>query len=453
MPGPGHQDRLPRPTAVERILQPFQEFLRIEASAGVLLLICTAVALVWSNSPIGSSYFKLIHAPVTVGLGPFVLSKPLLLWINDGLMAIFFFVVGLEIKREILIGELSSARKAALPIAAALGGMIVPAAIYLSFNGGTDRASGWGIPVATDIAFAIGALTLLGPRVPFGLKVFLTAFAIADDLGAVVVIALFYTSELDVTALGAAAVFVVLLVVANWAGVRHPLLYGLLGLGLWLGVFQSGVHPTVAGVVLAMMIPSRSRIDSRDFLSRSRANLVEFERHQQPGRQAALHAIETACEQATPPLQRIEHALHPWVMYLIMPVFAFSNAAVVFEGSLWSKISHPATLGVMLGLVIGKPMGITLLSWLAVRSSLAVLPDGVHWRHILGVACMGGIGFTMSLFIGGLAFEGAVLASVKTGILFASASAGVIGWLILRVGSNAGQKQNRSGVDSTYGAA
>jgi NhaA family Na+:H+ antiporter len=428
-------------------LRPFQEFLRVESSAGILLLICTAVALAWANSPHGSSYFELARAPVTVGLGPFVLSKPLLLWINDGLMAIFFFVVGLEIKREILVGELSSPRKAVLPIVAALGGMIVPAAIYLSLNAGTEATKGWGIPVATDIAFAIGALTLLGRRVPLGLKVFLTALAIADDLGAVLVITVFYTSELDVAALGAAMMFVVLLGLANWAGVRHPLLYGLLGLGLWLAVFQSGVHPTVAGVLLAMTIPSRSRIDSLDFLSRCRAYLDEFERHQQPGRQmltdadqeAALHAIETSCEQATPPLQRIEHALHPWVMYLIMPVFAFFNAAVVFEGGLWSTLRHPATLGVMLGLVIGKPAGITLFSWLAVRFKIAVLPYKVHWRHMLGVACLGGIGFTMSLFIGGLAFDGASLASVKTGILFASATAGVIGWSILRVGPETGQ--------------
>ncbi len=387
------------PTPAERILRPFREFLRVEASAGILLLLCTGVALAWANSRAGSLYFEAARATVTVGVGPFVLSKPLLVWINDALMAVFFLVVGLEIKREILVGELSSPKKAALPLLAAAGGMIVPAAIYLSLNAGTDRAAGWGIPVATDIAFAIGVLTLVGKRVPLGLKVFLTALAIADDLGAVLVIAIFYGGRLDGAALLAVAAFMALLIVANWAGVREPLFYCLLGVGLWLAVFRSGVHPTVAGVLLAAAIPSRSRID---------------------------------VEEAAPPLERIEHALHPWVMYLIMPVFAFFNSAVVFEGNPWKALSHPATLGVVLALVVGKPVGITLSSWLAVRFKLAALPEGVGWRQIAGVACIGGIGFTMSLFIAGLAFDGALLASAKTGILFASTAAGGVGWLVLR---------------------
>ncbi|MBZ5637173.1 MAG: Na+/H+ antiporter NhaA [Acidobacteriia bacterium] len=387
MPTSGHSAPVPPKTPAERILRPFQEFLRIEASAGILLLLCTVAALTWANSGAGSLYFEMARAPVTVGVGPFVLSKPIVVWINDGLMAIFFLVVGLEIKREVLVGELSSPRRAALPLLAAAGGMIVPAAIYLSLNAGTDRAAGWGIPVATDIAFAIGVLTLVGKRAPLGAKVFLTALAIADDLGAVLVIAIFYGGRIDGAALGAVAALMALLFAANRVGVRSPLVYGLLGVGLWLAVSRSGVHPTVAGILLAAAVPSRSGI---------------------------------------------EHALHPWVMYLIMPVFAFFNAAVVLKGSPLDALLHPATLGVVLGLVVGKPVGITLSSWLAVRAGLAALPEGVGWRQIIGVACLGGIGFTMSLFIAGLAFDGSLLASAKTGILMASAAAGVLGWLSLR---------------------
>ncbi len=436
------------PTPAERIVRPFQDFLRVEAAAGILLLLCTAAALVWANSAKGNVYFEISRASVTVGFGSLVLSKPLLFWINEALMSIFFLVVGLEIKREILVGELSSPKKAALPILAAAGGMIVPASIYLLLNGGTDRAAGWGIPVATDIAFAIGVLTLLGKRVPLGLKVFLTALAIADDLGAVLVITLFYGGPLETAALGAAALGLVLLVAANWARVRSPLVYAVLGVGLWLAVLRSGVHPTVAGVLLAMTIPSRSRIDSRAFLARTRAILDDFERQQLPGadvltnagQQAALHAVEAACEDVAPPLQRIEHALHPWVMYVIMPVFAFFNSAVVFEG-LSKALSHPATLGVILGLVVGKPIGITLFSWLAVRSGFAVLPERVRWGQLAGVACMGGIGFTMSLFIAGLAFDGPLLALSKTGILFASSLAGVLGGSMLWVATAHSDRQ------------
>jgi Na+:H+ antiporter, NhaA family len=390
----------PRPmTPAQRILRPFQDFLRIEASAGILLLLCTGVALAWANSPAGSLYFEAARATITVGIGRHVLSEPLLFWINDGLMAVFFLVVGLEIKREILVGELSSPRRAALPLIAAAGGMAVPAAIYLALNAGTERSAGWGIPVATDIAFAIGVLTLLGKRVPLGLKVFLTALAIADDLGAVLVIAIFYGGKLDGTALLVAAAILTLLIGANRTGVRKPLFYGLLGVGLWLAVLRSGVHATVAGVLLAAAIPARPRAD---------------------------------VEEAASPLRRIEEALHPWVMYSIMPVFAFFNSAVIFDGSPLRALSHPATLGIVLALVVGKPVGIAASSWLAVRFRLAALPEGVAWRQVVGVGCLGGIGFTMSLFIAGLAFEGPLLVSAKTGILLASTAAGCVGWLVLR---------------------
>lgn len=428
-------------TPAEWIARPFRDFARIEASAGILLLVCTVAALGWANSPKGNVYFAIANASVTLSLGPWSLSEPLLLWINDGLMALFFFVVGLEIKREVLVGELSSPRKAALPIVAALGGMVVPAGIYAYFNAGTDAAAGWGIPMATDIAFAIGVLTLFGSRIPTGLKVFLTALAIADDLGAVLVIAVFYTSGLHAGALAVAAGFLILSIAANRARVSEPLIYALFGVGLWLAVFESGVHPTVAGVLLAMTIPSRSRIDGHAFVARNRESLDAFERHSVPGKdvltnaeqQEALHAVEKACRQAAPPAQRMEHGLHPWVMYFIMPVFAFFNAGVLFEGSLRDVVSHPATLGVILGLVVGKTVGISVFSWIAARTGLATLPERVGWTHIVGVASIGGVGFTMSLFIAGLAFEGALLASAKIGILLASATAAALGGLVLWV--------------------
>jgi NhaA family Na+:H+ antiporter len=446
MPIHGPSNRVADVTPAEWLARPFRDFGRIEASAGILLLCCTVAALLWANSPKAHLYFALAGSNLAVSLGPWTLSEPLLLWINDGLMAIFFFVMGLEIKREVLVGELSSPRKAALPILAALGGMIAPAGIYAFLNAGTAASAGWGIPMATDIAFAIGVLTLFGSRIPTGLKVFLVALAIADDLGAVLVIAFFYSSGLHHGALYAAAGFLVLLVAANWARVSAPLVYALLGVGLWLAVLESGVHPTVAGVLLALTIPTRSRIDGEAFVARNRSNLSAFERHSLPGKnvltnagqQEALHAVREACRQAAPPAHRMEHALHPWVMYLVMPVFAFFNAGVAFEGSLSKALSQPASLGVFLGLVVGKPVGITLFSWIAVRLRWAALPDHVGWRHIAGAACIGGIGFTMSLFIAGLAFEGPLLAAGKIGILVASATAAAIGALVLRVATGRG---------------
>lgn len=424
----------------ERLLRPFQEFARIEASGGILLLVCTVVALAWANSPWAGTYFSLWQTKLTVGFGEFVLSKPLLLWINDGLMAIFFFVVGLEIKREVLVGELDSVRKAALPMAAALGGVIVPASIYITINAGTPGSSGWGIPMATDIAFALGVLALLGQRVPLALNVFLTALAIVDDIVAVLVIALFYTAQISWVSLAIGAGFLVALVAVNWAGARHPLVYALLGIGLWLAFLKSGVHATVAGVLLAMTIPSRARINTDEFLAQSRAVLDEFERAGESGqsvltnadRQDALHALETTCERVAAPMQRLEHALHPWVTFAIMPVFALANAGVALGGDLSAALTNSISLGIIVGLVVGKQAGISLFSWLAVKSRLATRPDEVTWQHVYGASWLGGIGFTMSLFIAGLAFgDSPLLDSAKIGILAASLMAGVIGWFIL----------------------
>lgn len=426
---------------IRRMLRPFQEFVRLEASGGILLLICTVVALAWANSAWGKIYADLWHTQVAIGAGGWVLSKDLLHWINDGLMVLFFFVVGLEIKREILAGELAGWQKAALPIFAAAGGMIVPAAIYLAVNYGTIGARGWGIPMATDIAFALGALTLLGNRVPVELKVFLTALAIVDDIGAVLVIALFYTSALAWLNLAVAGLFLLLLIAANRAGIRKPLVYGLLGIGLWLMFLQSGIHATVAGVLLAMTIPSGARIVANQFLVKSRDILVAFAKASEQRessqigaeQQAALQELEAACDEVQAPLHQLEIALHPWVTYFILPLFALANAGVVVAGDVLSHLALPVSVGVIAGLVMGKQVGISLSTWLAVKARFAVLPSGITWRQIYGVSWLGGIGFTMSLFIASLAFEGTPSLSVaKIGILTASVIAAMVGLLIVR---------------------
>jgi NhaA family Na+:H+ antiporter len=404
----------------------------------------------WANSPWAATYDALWSTELTLGTVQFHLTESLRHWVNDGLMAIFFFVVGLEIKRELLVGELASPRQAALPALAALGGVLVPAGIYLLLNRGTVGAQGWGIPMATDIAFALGVLALLGDRIPLGLKVFLTALAIVDDIAAVLVIAVFYTAQVTWAALGAAAVILVVLVAANRLGARRPVIYAVLGLALWLAVFESGVHATVAGVLLALTIPANTRIDPRAFLDRSRATLAAFERagsDEETGasiltngaRQEALAELEDAVEGAGAPLQRMEHVLHPWVAFAIIPLFALANAGVRVEGDLGAALGNQVTLGVVLGLVLGKQLGVTLAAWLAVRSGVTDLPEGVGWRHIYGAGWLAGIGFTMSLFVADLAFavsDGGLLTAAKLGILVASLLAGVGGWVILRRGSS-----------------
>jgi Na+:H+ antiporter, NhaA family len=348
--------------------------------------------------------------------------------------------VGLEIKREILVGELASARRAALPLAGAVGGMAVPALLYVAVNGSGPGAAGWGIPVATDIAFALGVLALLGSRIAVGLKVFLTALAIVDDIGAVLVIALFYTAEVSLGALAFAAGFLLVLLACNWSGVRHPAPYAVAGVALWLAFLESGVHATVAGVLLALTIPARTRIDAREFLARSRQALEGFARAGVAGadvltsraHQEAILEIETAAEQAQAPLQKMEDKLHALVAFGIMPLFALANAGVALTGGA-QLIGAPVTLGVVLGLVLGKPFGITLATWLAARAGVAERPSELSWRMLHGAAWLGGIGFTMSLFIAGLAFDTQEqLTEAKIGILAASVLAGTVGWLVLR---------------------
>lgn len=428
------------PTPILKLVRPFQEFAARETSGGILLLACTIAALVWANSRWSESYSAIWHTPLVVGLGSLSLSHDIHFWINDGLMAIFFFVVGLEIKRQLLAGELASPRQAALPILAALGGVAVPALLYSAFNARGPGAAGWGIPVATDIAFAIGVMALLGNRVPLGLKVFLTALAIVDDIAAVLVIALFYTGEISWHALGLAGLCLCAVFAANRLGVRHPLPYLLIGGVLWMAILQSGVHSTVAGVLLAFMIPSGTVLNQKEFLRESRATLDHFERAAGSERsvlsdaeqRSAIEALEDACEKVQPPLKRIESALHPWVAFVIMPLFALANAGVTLSGDLGRIVGQPITLGVAVGLLLGKPIGITLVSWLAVRSGLAALPENVSWMQIHGAGWLAGIGFTMSLFIVGLSFtDDMQLTSAKLAILTASFLAGSVGSVIL----------------------
>ena len=424
---------------MEKLLRPFQTFFKTEAAGGILLMGAAVLALVWANSPFADSYASLWGTYITVGGGPLVIEKPLILWVNDGLMAIFFFVVGLEIKREVLAGELSSPRKASLAIAAAIGGMAAPALLYLAVTAGTDRAIGWGIPMATDIAFALGVLALLGSRAPLALKVFLTAVAIVDDLGAVAVIALFYTAEVDVVALGVSLALVALLFGANRLGIQRPAVYGVIGVLAWVAMLKSGVHATVAGVLVALTIPATRRIDEVEFSERVGSLLARFRTELSPGQEvptpdqaAAVHSIESACEGVETPLVRLEHGLHGFVAFFVVPVFALANAGVGLGGGAAALVTDPVALGIALGLVVGKPLGVMALAFAAVKTGVAALPTGVTWRHVLGVSFLTGIGFTMSIFIATLAFgEGALLDSAKLGILAASVVSGVLGAVVL----------------------
>jgi NhaA family Na+:H+ antiporter len=430
-----------KPPPIERLIKPFALFAKQASAGGIVLLACAVVALLWANSPLSEYYFRLWSIPVEVRFGNLVdIDKPLLLWINDGLMAVFFFLVGMEIKRELLVGELRSPRKAMLPMAAAVGGMVVPALIYASLNWGTPEIRGWGIPMATDIAFALGALALLGTRAPLALKVFLTALAIVDDLGAVLVIALFYTENLKVNALLYSLLFWGAMIAMNRLGVRSGLAYFLMSVGMWYFMLKSGVHATVAGVLGAFAIPVRSRIDPELFIVRVREYLNQFDQPitertiiLSPEQQSAVEAIERESLRVQSPLQRLEHRLHYFVAFFVMPIFALANAGVALGGEGGLNWTSRVIWGVALGLLVGKPLGIALFSWLAVRLGLAQLPQGINFVHIVGVGFLAGIGFTMALFIGGLAFRGDELNYAKLGILSGSALAGAIGFMMLRM--------------------
>ena len=425
----------------ERLVRPIQRFMHLSIAGGIVLLGCALLAIIWANSGFSYLYHFIFHeTELEILFGQIHISHHLIGWINDALMAVFFLVVGLEIKREMLVGELASPKKAALPIAAAIGGMIVPAIIYAVINIGQPSLRGWGVPMATDIAFALGVLALLGSRVPIALKVFLTSLAIVDDLGALVVIALFYTDQIAFMYLlyGAGAVGV--LVLFNMFKVRSPVPYLLVGAVLWYFFLESGVHCTIAGVILAMTIPATARVDSARFAGSTGNALDKFEQYGKSGacvrtsstQRAAVQAIATNCAHVTPPLYRIEHALHGWVAFLILPVFALANAGLHIGADAGTAITSSISIGVILGLFIGKPVGIVAACWISTKLGFAALPTGATWKHMVGVGMLGGIGFTMALFIATLAFPSAAsLEAAKMGILSASLISAIGGAIVL----------------------
>ena len=427
-----------KPRPIDTIMGPFLRFARLEASGGILLLVATAAALIWANSPWKASYHTLLHMPVSVGFGKYTMAQDLHHFINDGLMCIFFFLVGLEIKREILTGELSSVKRAALPFAAALGGVVVPALVYIAVNRQSGAVQGWAVPMATDIAFALGVLALLGDRISITLKVFVTALAIVDDIIAVLIVAIFYTSGISFKSLVAALVGVGFSFLANRLGVRKPVVYALIGVFVWLATLKSGVHATIAGILLAFTIPAETSLEVSQFLKASReaiqriAGISEGDDDARQQQESAAYELERQSERLQTPLYRIEHGLQPWVSLVIMPVFALANAGVDVLGRLVPALTSTVGLGVGIGLWIGKPIGITLFSWLAVRSGAASKPDILSWRTLFGASCLCGIGFTMSLFISTLAFGDTPFLDVsKIGTLVASLAAGLGGSLLL----------------------
>ena len=378
-----------------------QEFIRLETSGGIILMIAAVLAMIIANSPLATAYDAILGTYIKVGIGSFEIAKPAILWINDGLMAIFFFLVGLEIKREVLAGELSSFDKAILPIMAAIGGMAIPGLIYAIINWGTpENLNGWAIPTATDIAFALGILALIGSRAPVALKIFLLAIAIIDDLGAIVIIAVFYTSQLSMNALTISMLGFAAAIVLNRMGVQRTAPYLLVGIVMWVFVLKSGVHATLAGVLIALTIPLKSKNEDEALL------------------------------------YKMEHGLHPWVAFLILPIFAFANAGVNFTGIGIDDLLQPLTLGIAVGLFLGKQIGVFLATWIGVKSGIARLPENVTWRHVYGVACLTGVGFTMSLFIGSLAFGDAdEMNAVRLGVVLGSVLSGLFGYVLLKSAS------------------
>lgn len=417
-------------------------FIRQQAFGGFLLIAVTVFAMIWANSRFYEQYHYIFHGiKMGFSVGSFELKESLFHWINDGLMAIFFFMVGLEIKREVLAGELSSIKKAAMPIGAAMGGMLVPAFIYavIHFNN-PETIHGWGIPMATDIAFALGLISLLGKRVPVSLKIFLTALAIADDLGAIMVIAIFYTETINLFSLVNAGIFLAILMTANRLGVRQTSFYAIVGfLGVWMSFLFSGIHSTIAGVLIALTIPVRTKITEKKYVEEVSV-LVDKFRNEQPNDVSLLtqeqsklvSKIEKLSDRANTPLQKLEHGLHPITAFFILPLFALANGGVHIQGNIWDLLFHPVALGIVAGLVLGKFIGVSLFSRLMVLLKVAQLPKGVSWKHIYGAGMMAGIGFTMSIFISGLAFKSEELQQAsKLGIFAASIIAAVIGLLYL----------------------
>jgi NhaA family Na+:H+ antiporter len=420
------------------VVKPLQRFLHTEAAGGVVLVAAAVVALVWANSSLSESYEALIHHHIVIDFGFLTLDEPVELWVNDLLMAVFFFVAGLEIKRELVHGDLRDPKTAALPITAALGGMVVPALIYTAVNLGGPGAIGWGIPMATDIAFAVGILALVGSRAPASLKVFLLTLAIVDDIGAILVIAVFYTTSLDAAYLGGAVLAVLAIVTLRRLKVNAIVPYFILAGVLWLMVFESGVHATIAGVILGLLTPAYPFHPPEAVTGTIGRRLSGLQSRPPDGaadetEQAELESIAVLARDGVSPLQIWQHRLHPWSAFLILPLFALTNAGVdLGGGALGSVLQEAVPLGVILGLVVGKPIGVMLAVFIAVRTGLAKLPRGVGWLEMGGVGLLAGVGFTVSIFISGLAFADPELVQLaKVGILTASVIAGVLGYSAL----------------------
>lgn len=421
------------------LLSPFQKFVRIESLSGILLFGATIVAMLWANSSFGDTYTALWEYEIGIVSEGFELQKPLILWINDGLMALFFLLIGLEIKRELLIGELNSLRKAALPLFAAIGGMAVPLLLFLLLNTSAETTAGWGIPMATDIAFSLAILKLLGDRVPLSLKIFLTAFAIVDDLGAVLVIAIFYSEGINWLLILYAAIPLLILFFLSFRGIYSKYVTVIFGIIIWILFLKSGIHPTIAGVLIAFTIPIRQGINTASFtekLSNINKSISEAADKNNPVLSKTqieqIDNLEDLTDQFSSPLQHLEHRLHSWSAYFIMPVFALANAGVIFSASM--ELDVPLIVNIAVALFVGKLIGISLLSYIGVKLKLAELPEDMNFKQIIGVAILAGVGFTMSIFIAGLAFDNSIvfMDSAKVGIIVGSVISGCVGYLILR---------------------
>jgi len=433
----------------DKLVTPLEEFIHEETTSGLILMVSAIFAMFLANSFLAHHYEHILHTELAISIASFELRYSLHHWINDGLMAFFFLVVGLEIKREVIVGELSDPKAALMPIIAAIGGMLVPALVFYFININTDAAMGWGVPMATDIAFAVGVLVLLGSRVPKTVLTFLVGLAIVDDLGAVVVIALFYTEQIFVNWLSLAVVALTALIIINRMGVRKPLPYFIIGTIMWFAMLQSGIHATLAGVLVALTIPVKPKFDHKLFVDHmsdilnaliSRQNTIKDNKHtciiHDNESRAMLQTLENGVHSVESPLQRLEHAMHMPVAFIIIPLFALANAGIPIDvSSLGQTLTHPVALGVMAGLILGKLIGVAGITWLAVKSGLGKLPEGMTGHHLIGVGFLAGIGFTMSIFIAELGFANNAehLLMAKTGVLFASIIAGTCGYIWLRI--------------------
>ncbi|RNL78170.1 Na+/H+ antiporter NhaA [Sinomicrobium pectinilyticum] len=426
---------------LDRTLSPVHKFIHFEHSGGIVLFIAVIIALILANSPFQHAYGEFWETPLDIEFGSRHLDYTLHEWVNDGLMAMFFFIVGLELKREMIAGELASFRKALLPFMAALGGMLVPAAIYMSMNHGLPSASGWGIPMATDIVFTLALMGVVSKRVPLAAKVFLVALATVDDLGAVVVIALFYSSDLSLFNLSVGLIILAILLIANFVGVRNIFFYAVLGIGgVWLAFLLSGVHATIAGVLVAFAIPARTKVDENEYAQHIQGLMNEFKKEiplKGPLTTVKQHDIieevKNISYSAQTPLQKLETVLHPWVSFVIVPLFALSNAGVAIGGSFFKDLLNPVSLGIIAGLVVGKCVGIFLFTWILARLKITSLPGNTGWKHILGLSLLAGMGFTMSLFVTNLAFDDThFITQAKYGILLASLLAAILGVVVLK---------------------